>query len=63
MAHIESDKPPQAIKISLDITYELKGNLDITDAMEAATDLVTKAREFGAATGFLVIGRQKFPLK
>lgn len=56
-------EPTQSIRIRVEVVYELKGDLTILNAMEAAKELVEKAREYGAVDGQVVFGRQKFGLK
>jgi hypothetical protein len=54
---------PQTITIRLDLTYELKGDLGIFEAMEAAKELAAKAREKGSVEGHVMVGRQKYPIR
>jgi len=56
-------EPAKIITIRLDVTYEVKGDIGILDAMEAAKELVAKAKEYGQVEGQVMFGRQKFPLR
>ncbi len=53
----------ETVKVSIEVVYTIDDKLSLLDAMAAAKALLDNGNVQGSATGEIVMGRKRFPLR